>query len=194
MTITLLLNSEGKKMGKTASGAVWLDPNKTSPFDFYQYWRNVGDADVLKCIRMLTFLPIEQIEEMANWEGAKLNEAKDILAYELTTLVHGEEEANKAREASRALFSGAGSLDNMPTAELTEADFIDGTITIVNILSKAKLVPSNSEGRRAVEQGGVTVNGEKIDDVKKTYTASDINAGDFVVKRGKKNFAKIVIK
>ena len=194
MTITLLLNSEGKKMGKTASGAVWLDPNKTSPFDFYQYWRNVGDADVLKCIRMLTFLPIEQIEEMANWEGAKLNEAKDILAYELTTLVHGEEEANKAREASRALFSGAGSLDNMPTAELTEADFIDGTITIVNILSKAKLVPSNSEGRRAVEQGGVTVNGEKIDDVKKTYTASDINAGDFVVKRGKKSFAKIVVK
>ena len=194
MTITLLLNSEGKKMGKTASGAVWLDPNKTSPFDFYQYWRNVGDADVLKCIRMLTFLPIEQIEEMANWEGAKLNEAKDVLAYELTSLVHGEEEANKAREASRALFSGAGSLDNMPTAELTEADFIDGTITIVNILSKAKLVPSNSEGRRAVEQGGVTVNGEKIDDVKKTYTASDINAGDFVVKRGKKNFAKIVIK
>ena len=194
MTITLLLNSEGKKMGKTASGAVWLDPNKTSPFDFYQYWRNVGDADVLKCIRMLTFLPIEQIEEMANWEGAKLNEAKDILAYELTTLVHGEAEANKAREASRALFSGAGSLDNMPTAELTEADFIDGTITIVNILSKAKLVPSNSEGRRAVEQGGVTVNGEKIDDVKKTYTASDINAGDFVVKRGKKSFAKIVVK
>ena len=194
MTITLLLNSEGKKMGKTASGAVWLDPNKTSPFDFYQYWRNVGDADVLKCIRMLTFLPIEQIEEMANWEGAKLNESKDVLAYELTSLVHGEEEANKAREASRALFSGAGSLDNMPTAELTEADFIDGTITIVNILSKAKLVPSNSEGRRAVEQGGVTVNGEKIDDVKKTYTASDINAGDFVVKRGKKNFAKIVIK
>ena len=194
MTITLLLNSEGKKMGKTASGAVWLDPNKTSPFDFYQYWRNVGDADVLKCIRMLTFLPIEQIEEMANWEGAKLNEAKDILAYELTTLVHGEEEANKAREASRALFSGAGSLDNMPTAELTEADFIDGTITIVNILSKAKLVPSNSEGRRAVEPGGVTVNGEKIDDVKKTYTASDINAGDFVVKRGKKSFAKIVVK
>ena len=194
MTITLLLNSEGKKMGKTASGAVWLDPNKTSPFDFYQYWRNVGDADVLKCIRMLTFLPIEQIEEMANWEGAKLNEAKDILAYELTTLVHGEAEANKAREASRALFSGAGSLDNMPTAELTEADFIDGTITIVNILSKAKLVPSNSEGRRAVEQGGVTVNGEKIDDVKKTYTASDINAGDFVVKRGTKSFAKIVVK
>ena len=135
MTIRLLLNSEGKKMGKTASGAVWLDPNKTSPFDFYQYWRNVGDADVLKCIRMLTFLPIEQIEEMANWEGAKLNEAKDVLAYELTSLVHGEEEANKAREASRALFSGAGSLDNKPTAELTDADFIDGTITFVNILS-----------------------------------------------------------
>ena len=194
MTITLLLNSEGKKMGKTASGAVWLDPNKTSPFDFYQYWRNIDDADVLKCIRMLTFLPIEQIEEMAAWEGAKLNEAKDILAYELTNLVHGEEEANKAREASRALFSGAGSLENMPTAELCADDFIDGTITIVNILSKAKLVPSNSEGRRAVEQGGVTVNGDKVTDVKKTYTAEEISAGDFIVKRGKKSFAKIVIK
>ena len=193
MTITLLLNSEGKKMGKTASGAVWLDPNKTSPFEFYQYWRNIGDADVLKCIRMLTFLPIEQIEEMADWEGAKLNEAKDILAYELTNLVHGEEEANKAREASRALFSGAGSLDNMPTAALSAEDFTDGTITIVNILSKAKLVPSNSEGRRAVEQGGITVNGEKVSDVKKTYTAEEINAGDFIVKRGKKSFAKIVV-
>ena len=193
MTITLLLNSEGKKMGKTASGAVWLDPNKTSPFDFYQYWRNVGDADVLKCIRMLTFLPIEQIEEMASWEGAKLNEAKDILAYELTALVHGKEEAEKAREASRALFSGAGNLDNMPTVTLKPEDFIDGSITLVNILSKAKLVPSNSEGRRAVEQGGVTVNGEKVSDVKKTYTAEEISAADFIVKRGKKSFAKITV-
>ena len=194
MTITLLLNSEGKKMGKTASGAVWLDPNKTSPFDFYQYWRNVGDNDVLKCIRMLTFLPIEQIEEMADWEGAKLNEAKDILAYELTNLVHGEEEATKAREASKALFSGTGSLENMPTAEISSDDFINGTITLVNILSKAKLVPSNSEGRRAVEQGGVTVNGDKVTDVKKAYTADEINAGDFIVRRGKKSYAKIVAK
>ena len=194
MTITLLTDSQGKKMGKTAGNAVWLDPNKTSPFDFYQYWRNVADADVLKCIRMLTFLPIEQIEEMADWEGAQLNEAKDILAYELTNLVHGKEEATKAREASKALFSGAGSLENMPTAEISSADLINGTITLVNILSKAKLVPSNSEGRRAVEQGGVTVNGEKITDVKKAYTPDEINAADFIVRRGKKSYAKIVIK
>jgi tyrosyl-tRNA synthetase len=194
MTITLLTDSQGKKMGKTAGNAVWLDPNKTSPFDFYQYWRNVADADVLKCIRMLTFLPIEEIEKMDSWEGAQLNEAKDILAYELTNLVHGEIEANKAREASKALFSGAGSLENMPVAEISAADLIDGTITIVNVLSKAKLVPSNSEGRRAVEQGGVTVNGEKITDVKKAYTADEINSGDFIVRRGKKSYAKIVIK
>ncbi len=194
MTITLLTDSQGKKMGKTAGNAVWLDPNKTSPYDFYQYWRNVGDADVLKCIRMLTFLPIEQIEEMADWEGAKLNEAKDILAYELTNLVHGEEEATKAREASKALFSGAGSLENMPTAEISSDELINGTITIVNILSKAKLVPSNSEGRRAVEQGGVTVNGEKVTDVKKAYTPDEINSADFIVRRGKKSYAKIVIK
>ena len=194
MTITLLTDSQGKKMGKTAGNAVWLDPNKTSPFDFYQYWRNVADADVLKCIRMLTFLPIEQIEAMSDWEGAQLNEAKDILAYELTNLVHGEEEANKAREASKALFSGAGNLDNMPTAEISSADLINGTITIVNILSKAGLVPSNSEGRRAVEQGGVTVNGEKVTDAKKTYTPEEINSSDFIVRRGKKSYAKIVIK
>jgi tyrosyl-tRNA synthetase len=181
-------------MGKTAGNAVWRDPNKTSPFDFYQYWRNVADADVLKCIRMLTFLPIEQIEAMSDWEGAQLNEAKDILAYELTNLVHGEEEANKAREASKALFSGAGNLDNMPTAEISSADLINGTITIVNILSKAGLVPSNSEGRRAVEQGGVTVNGEKVTDAKKTYTPEEINSSDFIVRRGKKSYAKIVIK
>lgn len=194
MTITLLLNSEGKKMGKTASGAVWLDPEKTSPYDFYQYWRNVGDADVLKCIRMLTFLPIEEIEKMSDWEGSKLNEAKDILAYELTSLVHGKEEADKAREASKALFSGGGNLDNMPTAELNTGDFSEGSITLINILSKAKLVSSNSEGRRAIEQGGVTVNGEKITDVKKTYTSEEINKEDFIVKRGKKNFAKIIVK
>ncbi len=194
MTITLLTDSQGKKMGKTAGNAVWLDPNKTSPFDFYQYWRNVADADVLKCIRMLTFLPIEQIEEMNDWEGSKLNEAKDILAYELTNLVHGEEEANKAREASKALFSGAGSLENMPTVELSSEELINGSITLVNILAKAKLVPSNSEGRRAIEQGGVTVNGEKITDVKKAYTPDEVNAEDFIVRRGKKSFAKIVIK
>ncbi len=194
MTITLLTDSQGKKMGKTAGNAVWLDPNKTSPFDFYQYWRNVADADVLKCIRMLTFLPIEQIEEMADWEGSKLNEAKDILAYELTNLVHGEEEANKAREASKALFAGTGSLENMPTAEIPESELVDGTITIVNLLSKSGLVPSNSEGRRAVEQGGVTVNNEKITDVKKIYTKDEINSGDFILKRGKKSFAKVVIK
>ena len=194
MTITLLLNSEGKKMGKTASGAVWLDPEKTSPYDFYQYWRNVGDADVLKCIRMLTFLPIEEIEKMSDWEGSKLNEAKDILAYELTSLVHGKEEADKAREASKALLSGGGNLDNMPTAELNAGDFSEGSITLINILSKAKLVSSNSEGRRAIEQGGVTVNGEKITDVKKTYTSEEINKEDFIVKRGKKNFAKIIVK
>ncbi len=194
MTITLLTDSQGKKMGKTAGNAIWLDPNKTSPFDFYQYWRNVADADVLKCIRMLTFLPIEEIEKMDSWEGAQLNEAKDILAYELTNLVHGEEEANKAREASKALFSGAGSLENMPVAEISSDDLINGTITIVNILSKAKLVPSNSEGRRAVEQGGVTVNGEKVTDVKKAYTPDEINSCDFIVRRGKKSYAKIVIK
>ena len=194
MTITLLTDSQGKKMGKTAGNAIWLDPNKTSPFDFYQYWRNVADADVLKCIRMLTFLPIEEIQKMDSWEGAQLNEAKDILAYELTNLVHGEEEANKAREASKALFSGAGSLENMPVAEISSDDLINGTITIVNILSKAKLVPSNSEGRRAVEQGGVTVNGEKVTDVKKAYTPDEINSCDFIVRRGKKSYAKIVIK
>ena len=194
MTITLLTDSQGKKMGKTAGNAIWLDPNKTSPFDFYQYWRNVADADVLKCIRMLTFLPIEEIEKMDSWEGAQLNEAKDILAYELTNLVHGEIEANKAREASKALFSGAGSLENMPTAEISSDDLINGTITIVNILSKAKLVSSNSEGRRAVEQGGVTVNGEKVTDVKKSYTPDEINSQDFIVRRGKKSYAKIVIK
>ncbi len=191
MTITLLLNSEGKKMGKTASGAVWLDPNKTSPYDFYQYWRNVEDADVLNCIRMLTFLPIEQIEAMANWEGSQLNTAKEILAYELTKLVHGEEEANKAQASAKALF-GAGADADIPTAEIAEADLIDGSMDILTILVKAGLVPSKSEARRAVEQGGVTVDGEKITNIKELYSADALRAG-FVVRRGKKAFKKIVL-
>ena len=194
MTINLLLNSEGKKMGKTQSGAVWLDPNKTSPFDFYQYWRNVSDADVLKCLRMLTFLPLEQIDEMDKWEGSQLNQAKEILAYELTNLVHGEEEAKKAQESARALFSGGNHTD-MPAAEITEADLRDGVIDIMGLLVSAGLCASRSEARRAVEQGGVTVNGEKVTDIKTTYAPDDIkNAEEFVLKRGKKKFCKIVMK
>ena len=194
MTINLLLNSEGKKMGKTQSGAVWLDPNKTSPFDFYQYWRNVSDADVLKCLRMLTFLPLEQIDEMDKWEGSQLNQAKEILAYELTNLVHGEEEAKKAQESARALFSGSNHAD-MPAAEITEADLRDGVIDIMGLLVSAGLCASRSEARRAVEQGGVTVNGEKVTDIKTTYAPDDIkNAEEFVLKRGKKKFCKIVMK
>ena len=192
MTITLLLNSEGKKMGKTQKGAVWLDPEKTSPFEFYQYWRNVADADVLKCIRMLTFLPLEEIDAMNDWEGSQLNKAKEILAYELTKLVHGEEEAEKAQTAAKALFS-TGDAANMPTAELTLDDFRDGTIDIISILHKSGLVPSRSEGRRAVEQGGVSVDGEKVTDFTKVYTAEEIGEG-IVVKRGKKNFRKVVVK
>ncbi len=192
MTITLLLNSEGKKMGKTQSGAVWLDPDKTSPYEFYQYWRNVGDADVLKCIRMLTFLPLEQIDEMDKWEGAELNKAKEILAYELTALVHGEEEAKKAEAGAKALFAGGGSTENMPTAELSDDDLTDGAIDMISILVKAGLVDSRSEGRRAIEQGGVTVNGEKVSDVKASFTKDEITAGEFIVRRGKKKFAKIV--
>ena len=192
MTITLLLNSEGKKMGKTQSGAVWLDPNKTSPFDFYQYWRNVGDADVLKCIRMLTFLPLSEIDEMDKWEGAELNRAKEILAFELTKLVHGEEEATKAKEAALALFT-SGSSANMPTAEISDEDFTDGAIDILTLLVKTGLVPSKSEARRAVEQGGVSFDGEKVADIKTTYT-KDAFANDVVVKRGKKNFMKVVLK
>jgi tyrosyl-tRNA synthetase len=191
MTITLLLNSEGKKMGKTASGAVWLDPNKTTPYDFYQYWRNVEDADVLKCIRMLTFLPMEQIEAMDSWEGSQLNTAKEILAYELTKLVHGEEEANKAQASAKALF-GAGADADIPTAELAEADLIDGAIDILSILVKAGLVPSKSEARRAVEQGGVTVEGEKVTDIKAVFTAETLKNG-IVVRRGKKAFKKVVL-
>ena len=191
MTITLLLNSEGKKMGKTQSGAVWLDPNKTSPFEFYQYWRNVADADVLKCLRMLTFLPLEQIDEMDKWEGSQLNTAKEILAYELTKLVHGEEEAGKAQESARALF-GSGNAAEMPTTELKETDFRDGTMDILAVLVAGGLTASRSEARRAVEQGGVSVDGEKITDIRKTYVPEDFEKG-VVVKRGKKNFRKIVM-
>ena len=194
MTITLLLNSEGKKMGKTQSGAVWLDPNKTSPFDFYQYWRNVGDADVLKCLRMLTFLPLEQIDEMDKWEGSQLNKAKEILAFELTKLVHGEEEATKAQEGARALFAGGANTDNMPTCELSEEDFADDNIDILTVLTKSGLAASRSEARRNVEQGGVSVDGTQIKDIKAVF-AKDQFAGDgVVVKRGKKNFKKVILK
>ena len=192
MTITLLLNSEGKKMGKTQAGAVWLDPNKTSPFEFYQYWRNVNDADVLKCLRMLTFLPLEQIDEMDKWEGSQLNEAKEILAYELTKLVHGEEEAAKAKESSRALFSQGNAAD-MPTATLTADDLVDGAIDILSILQKSGLAASRSEARRNVEQGGVSVDGEQVKDIKTSYTADQLSGEGIVVKRGKKNFRKVVM-
>ena len=194
MTITLLLNSEGNKMGKTAKGAVWLDPEKTSPYEFYQYWRNVSDADVLKCLRMLTFLPLEQIDEMDKWEGSQLNTAKDILAYELTKLVHGEEEAEKAREASKALFSGQGSLDNMPNHQLAEADFNEeGMIDILAVLQKSGLAPSRAEARRNVEQGGVSINGDQVKDIKKTFTKDDFGGDGMIVKRGKKNFMKVTL-
>ncbi len=193
MTITLLLNSEGKKMGKTQKGAVWLDPEKTSPYEFYQYWRNVGDADVLKCLRMLTFLPLEQIEEMEKWEGSQLNQAKEILAYELTKMIHGEEEAAKAQESARALFAG-GNAAEMPTYELSGTDFLDGRIDILGVLAASGLTASRSEARRAVEQGGVTVDGEKVSDIKTTYTPDQFAGDGIVVKRGKKNFKRIVLK
>ena len=192
MTITLLLNSEGKKMGKTQSGAVWLDPEKTSPYDFYQYWRNVADADVLKCIRMLTFLPLEEIDAMDSWEGAQLNKAKEILAFELTKLVHGEEEAAKAEASAKALFA-SGADAQIPTTELSDADFVDGVIDIGSILVKAGLVPSKSEARRAIEQGGVSADNEKISDVRATFTKADLADGK-VFRRGKKNFRKIIAK
>ena len=192
MTITLLLNSEGKKMGKTQSGAVWLDPNKTTPYEFYQYWRNVGDADVLKCIRMLTFLPIEQIEEMKDWKDQQLNRAKEILAYELTALVHGEEEAKKAEAAAKALF-GAGGGEDAPVAELTAEDFVDGAIDVLTLFAKSGLCASKSEARRTVEQGGATVDGDKVTDIKKTYTVADFADG-LLLKRGKKNFRRVVVK
>ena len=191
MTITLLLNSEGKKMGKTQSGAVWLDPEKTTPYDFYQYWRNVDDADVLKCIRMLTFLPLEEIDAMDKWEGSQLNKAKEILAYELTKLVHGEEEAEKAQNAARAVFS-SGDSANMPTAQLGEEDFIDNKVDILTMLVKGGLVPSRSEARRAVEQGGVTVDNEKVTDIRATYS-KDMVANGIVLRRGKKAFKKITL-
>ena len=194
MTINLLLNSEGKKMGKTQSGAVWLDPEKTSPFDFFQYWRNVADSDVLKCIRMLTFLPLEEIDAMESWEGAQLNQAKEILAFELTKLVHGEEEANKAREASHALFAGGGDSAHMPTVELSSADFADGDMDILSLLVKTELAPSRSDARRAAEQGGVSVADEKVTDIKTAYNADSFGADGLVVKRGKKKFVKVIVK
>ena len=193
MTITLLLNSEGKKMGKTQSGAVWLDPNKTSPFEFYQYWRNIADADVLKCLRMLTFLPLEQIDEMDKWEGSQLNEAKEILAYELTALVHGDEEAKKAQESARALFAG-GNAAEMPTAELSDDDFTDGAIDILSIVQKSGLCGSRSEARRNVEQGGVSVDGEAVKDIKTVYTKEQLSGDGIVVKRGKMNFRRVTVK
>ncbi len=194
MTITLLLNSEGKKMGKTQKGAVWLDPNKTSPFEFYQYWRNVADADVLKCLRMLTFLPLEQIDEMDKWEGSQLNQAKEILAYELTNLVHGEAEAEKAKEAAKALFAGGGNSENIPTVVLEDEQFTNGSIDILAILVAAGMAASRSEARRAVEPGGVTVKGEKVTDVKTAYGKEEIVAEKFMVKKGKKSFKKIEVK
>lgn len=193
MTITLLLNSEGNKMGKTANGAVWLDPNKTSPFEFYQYWRNVADADVFKCMRMLTFLSLEEIEEIEKWEGNRINEAKEVLAFELTKLVHSEEEAIKAQESSRALFSGAAHAD-MPTTEIEEADLTDGAIDLISLLVKAELAPTRSEARRNIEQGGVTVDGEKVSDVKATFTKDALAGDGMVIKRGKKKFKKVVLK
>ncbi len=191
MTITLLLNSEGKKMGKTQSGAVWLDPEKTSPYEFFQYWRNVDDADVLKCIKMLTFLPLEEIQKMDSWEGSQLNEAKEILAYELTALVHGKEEAEKARESARSVF-GAGDTSNMPTAEVTEDMFTDGAIDLISLMIAGGLSTTRSEARRNIEQGGVSVNNEKEVDFRKTYTKDDFGDG-IVIKRGKKNFKKMIL-
>ena len=193
MTITLLMNSEGKKMGKTASGAVWLDPNKTSPFEFYQYWRNVGDADVLKCIRMLTFLPLEQIDEMDQWEGAQLNTAKEILAYELTKLVHGEEEAEKAQETSRGLFAGAGSTENMPCTKLNEGDFCEGEIDILTLMVKCGLCKSKSEARRLVQQGGISVDGHKIGDLEAKFCCKECCGQGVVIKKGKKVYHKAML-
>ncbi|MBP3578783.1 MAG: tyrosine--tRNA ligase [Lachnospiraceae bacterium] len=194
MTINLLLNSEGKKMGKTQSGAVWLDPNKTTPFEFFQYWRNVGDQDVIKCLKMLTFLPLEEIAKMEAWEGSQLNQAKEILAFELTKLVHGEEEANKALEASKALFAGGGSLENMPTTELTDDQFTDGAIDIISMMVAAGMVASRSEGRRAIEQGGVTVEGEKVTDIGTKFTKEDLSGEGKIVKKGKKSFNRVIFK
>ena len=192
MTINLLLNSEGKKMGKTQSGAVWLDPNKTTPFEFFQYWRNVSDADVLKCIRMLTFLPLEEIDKMESWEGAQLNEAKEILAFELTKLVHGEDEATKAKEASHALFAGGANNANMPTVTVTAEDFPDGELDIISVLVKAGLCDSRGDGRRNIQQGGVSVADEKVTDISTKYTLDDFKDEGLIIRRGKKKFAKVV--
>ena len=192
MTITLLTDSQGHKMGKTAGNAVWLDPNKTSPYEFYQYWRNVGDGDVLKCIRMLTFLPLEQIDEMSHWEGSQLNRAKEILAYELTSLVHGEEEARKAEASAKALFAGGGSNENMPTTEITESELSDGAIDIMTVLVRSGLCASKSEARRNIQQGGVTVNDEKITDISKSFGADELKKG-IIVRRGKKNYIKVIL-
>ena len=192
MTITLLTDSQGHKMGKTAGNAVWLDPNKTSPYEFYQYWRNVGDGDVLKCIRMLTFLPLEQIDEMAHWEGSQLNRAKEILAYELTSLVHGEEEARKAEASAKALFAGGGSSENMPTTEITESELSDGAMDIMTVLVRSGLCASKSEARRNIQQGGVTVNDEKITDISKSFGADELKKG-IIVRRGKKNYSKVIL-
>ena len=193
MTITLLLNSEGKKMGKTAKGAVWLDPNKTSPYEFYQYWRNVGDQDVLKCLRMLTFLPLEQIDEMDKWEGSQLNRAKEILAFELTSMVHGEEEAKKAEASAKALFSGAGTSDNMPTTELSDGDLTDGSIDIMSLLVKTGLCSSKSDARRNIQQGGVSVDGAKVTDIGRSFSTDELKNG-VVIWRGKKNSNKVILK
>ncbi len=192
MTINLLLNSEGKKMGKTQSGAVWLDPNKTTPFEFFQYWRNVSDADVLKCIRMLTFLPLEEIDKMESWEGAQLNEAKEILAFELTKLVHGEEEAAKAKEASHALFAGGANNANMPTVTVTAEDFPDGELDIISVLVKAGLCDSRGDGRRNIQQGGVSVADEKVTDISTKYSLDDFKGEGLIIRRGKKKFAKVI--
>ena len=192
MTITLLTDSQGHKMGKTAGNAVWLDPNKTSPYEFYQYWRNVGDGDVLKCIRMLTFLPLEQIDEMSHWEGSQLNRAKEILAYELTSLVHGEEEAKKAEASAKALFAGGGSNENMPTTEITESELNDGAIDIMTVLVRSGLCASKSEARRNIQQGGVTVNDEKITDISKSFGTDELKKG-IIVRRGKKNYSKVIL-
>ena len=194
MTITLLTDSQGHKMGKTAGNAVWLDPNKTSPFDFYQYWRNVDDADVLKCIKLLTFLPLDEIEKMESWAGSQLNRAKEILAFELTQMVHGTEEAEKAQASARALFGGGANAENMPTTEITAADLTDGAINILDLMLKAGLIPSKGEGRRLVQQGGVSVDDAKVSDISKAFTASDFEKGHVIIKKGKKVFHKVVLK
>jgi tyrosyl-tRNA synthetase len=193
MTITLLTDSQGRKMGKTAGNAVWLDPNKTSPFDFYQYWRNVGDADVLKCIRMLTFIPVEEIDEMDKWEGSRLNEAKEILAFELTKMVHGEDEAIKAKDAAKALFSAGGASENMPTTELSDEDFADGKISVVDMLVKAALAPSKGEAKRLIQQGGVLCGDDKVSDFAATVDKAAFADG-LIVKKGKKTFHKFILK